>query len=415
MPTPAEEQAFLKPILARFHADGPRLIYADYLDESDDPSDHDRAEFIRLQLAVARLPSEHPQRGSLKERQSEILLRRHDEWTRHLRGLAAGFEFRRGLIDSVTVDVSTFLARGGELFRLAPICRVRFTEVSGQIGKLVHCPLLVKVREIVLCGAELGNGGVNVLLRSPYLGRVRSLDLSFNGLCDGGVNRLAESGALPKLQSLYLNDNGRITAESMKRLAESTHLGRLQELDVSANQIDGAGLAALASSTHLKRLRSLRFHSNPIGDEGCEVLARSPLLPSMLAHDPRLDLHQTHIGLAGARALATSSHLSGVRALDLSENQIQNEGLIALAESQHTAKLTILRLRHNQLSDPGAVVLARSSLMKQLTLIDVSSNRLTQRGIDELWKHRRDWHVVIQCEGNLPGVTGPSERARTRP
>ena len=55
MPTAAEEHSFLKPILAAFAQDGPRLIYADYLDESSQPDDVARAEFIRVQLALARI------------------------------------------------------------------------------------------------------------------------------------------------------------------------------------------------------------------------------------------------------------------------------------------------------------------------------------------------------------------------
>ena len=49
------ETAFLAAILERPEDDFPRLVYADWLDENGDPA---RAEFIRLQLQLAREPPE---------------------------------------------------------------------------------------------------------------------------------------------------------------------------------------------------------------------------------------------------------------------------------------------------------------------------------------------------------------------
>ena len=412
MPTPAEEEAFTRSIVARFRDDGPRLVYADYLDDSPHPADRDRGEFIRLQLALARLPHDHPLRGELTERQNELLLAHHDEWTRPLRGLAAGFEFRRGVIDSVTVTVDLLAARGEELFRKAPIRRVRVEDAGRQVTRLSNLPVLGEVRELVLCGAELGNGGLNVLLRSPHLGRVELLDLSFNGLCDAGVWCLADSRALPGLAVLHLNDNQMITAAGVRGLAESPHLGGLRVLDLSANDVGDGGITALAASRTLTRLHTLRVRANHVGDAGCEAFAGSPLLARLLAHDPRLDLRQNSINSAGLKALAASPYLAGAKVLDLSHNYIGDDGVQALADSPHTAKLHTLLLHQNRISDVGAVGLARSELMTRLVRVDVSNNRLTRRGIDDLWSRRRDWQTLIECEGNVPGVSGPSERVR---
>jgi uncharacterized protein (TIGR02996 family) len=46
--------SFLQSIIESPDDDGPRLIYADWLDEH---GDSDRAEFIRVQCAVARMPA----------------------------------------------------------------------------------------------------------------------------------------------------------------------------------------------------------------------------------------------------------------------------------------------------------------------------------------------------------------------
>ncbi len=411
MPTPAEEEAFTRGIVARFRDDGPRLVFADYLDDSPHSADRHRAEFIRLQLALARLPADHPHRGDLTERQNELLLRHIDEWTRPLRGLADGFEFRRGIVDSVTVSVGLLAARGVELFRKAAVRRVRIEDAGADVHRLIQLPILGEVRELGLCGAGLENGGLNVLLRSPHLGKVETLDLSFNGLSDTAVGRLAECRTLPGLTALHLNDNGRITADGVARLAESPHFGGLRVLDLSANDVGAAGIAALAHSQGLGRLHVLRVRSNHIGDGGCEALAGSPLLARMIAHDPRLDLRQNEINSGGLKALAACPLFAGVRVLDLSHNHVGDDGLLALAESPHTAKLVVLLLRQNPITDLGAVGLARSELMSRLTRVDVSDNsRLGRRGIDDLWTRRRDFRTVIECDGPPPGE--PRRRSR---
>ena len=58
------EDAFLHDILAHPDDDAPRLIYADWLDEHNDP----RGEFIRTQCALAQLSEEDPRRWPLKQR-----------------------------------------------------------------------------------------------------------------------------------------------------------------------------------------------------------------------------------------------------------------------------------------------------------------------------------------------------------
>src|SRR5438067_9126672 len=123
----ADEQPFLDAILARYADDGPRLVYADFLDDRGDP---DRADLVRVQLALARIPDEHPRRPELAGRQADLLQQHLGRWTAHLAGLAAGVEFRRGIPDSVSVEAATFLERGDELFRKAPVRRVRLLDAG---------------------------------------------------------------------------------------------------------------------------------------------------------------------------------------------------------------------------------------------------------------------------------------------
>ncbi len=401
MPTAAEEKAFLKPILAAYADDGPRLIYADYLDESSRPADIARAEFIRLQIALARIGSDHPLRRTLVRRQNELLLRWQADWTQHLRGLFAGCEFRRGILDTVAVDAKFFCEEGARLFQHTAVRRVKFLDAAKRIERLAQCPALVHIRELDLCGNDLGNGGVNLLIRSPHLSDLESLDLSFNGIGDGGVRALARASAFPNLKILHLNDNRTIGCDGVRALAESAQLADLRTLDLSGNTVGDDGVRCLVRSAELGRLNRVRLHANRIGDGGIEALAASDLLGRMLAHDDALDLRDNAIGPPGAKALADSATMIAARMLDLGGNDIRDVGVRLLAESEFLECVHTLRLRQNRIGDPGAKALAHSQLMAQLAHLDVSSNRITPRGVELLWANRRDFRTSVESLGQF--------------
>src|SRR5438045_9615976 len=82
-----DEQPFLDAIFARYHDDGPRLVYADFLEDAGDP---ERAELVRVQIALARTADDHPRRPALVNREAELLAANLPRWTEHLAGLLAG-------------------------------------------------------------------------------------------------------------------------------------------------------------------------------------------------------------------------------------------------------------------------------------------------------------------------------------
>jgi uncharacterized protein (TIGR02996 family) len=77
---------FLAAIRAAPEDDAPRLVYADWLDEH---GQSERAEFIRVQVELARRES-----ADLRAREAELLARHHDDFAGRL--LAPGFRFRFG-------------------------------------------------------------------------------------------------------------------------------------------------------------------------------------------------------------------------------------------------------------------------------------------------------------------------------
>lgn len=400
-----DDQPFLDAVFARYHDNGPRLVYADYLDDTGRPA---RADLIRVQLALAKLPADHQRRPELATREADLLLRHRAAWTTHLAEFVSGVAFRRGIADSVVVDAGVFLARGDELFRAAgenTIRRVRLLDTPRVLAKLVHAPILTRVRELDLCGNELGNGGVNLFVRSPHLSHLEALDLGFNGIDDAGVRLLARASTFPGLRELALNENGQITADGVRLLAESPFFAGLRVLDLSGNDVNEGGVKSLTQKTAMPELHTLRLAGNHIGDAGVAALTRSAVLGRMLARSPRLDLRANAIGPAGADALARCPQLDGVATLDLTKNYLGDRGLAALLASPHLARVRTLRLGQNQITDAG-VLAARGVLAKrfaQLRVLDLSGNRLTRHGISVVFTECGSRKVDVS--GNVQALT----------
>ncbi len=406
MPATGDDAPFLRSILAAYGDDGPRLLYADYLEESPDPSDQARAEFIRLQLALGAISEDHPRRKELTSRQNNILVRYHGPWTAHLHGLAAGFQFRRGLLDSVAVDAAMFLAKGEELFRRAPIRRVKLNDAARHMAKLAACPHFARVRELDFCGNDLGNGGINIFARSQHLLRLEQLDLSHNGLDAGALEILAEVANVPRLRALGLHGNPKLGDSGTNSLAPLRKLEGLRRLDLSGNDLDGSAFAAILEGDPLPALHTLILHGNHFGDDGLTALAEAPILSRMLGRQPRLDLRQNQIGPHGMAALLRSRKIAPLISLDLAGNSLGDGGVHALTLSPFLRKLRRLVLAQNRLGDWGAIALSRSPLMKQLEFLDVSQNAITQTGIDALFAERKNFDTAIDFDGNFAGVTG---------
>src|SRR5262249_45999206 len=160
--------------------DTPRLVYADWLQENGDP---DRAEFIRLQVQLARL-SEGDGR-QLELRANDLLARHEDEWVRPVRGLVLWYRFERGFVGTVGVEAVAFLASAAGLFRLAPVRYASIQVGAGEVAAVAASPHLARLRSLHI-GDEAGDAGAEWLAGSPHLAGVEFLNLSRNGVGPAG-------------------------------------------------------------------------------------------------------------------------------------------------------------------------------------------------------------------------------------
>jgi uncharacterized protein (TIGR02996 family) len=261
-PWTAQDEAFVRAILETPEDDAPRLVYADWLDEQGDET---RAEFIRAQIALARMPADRAKRHKLSKRVAELLKAHREEWVRPLtRGAHQFVHFRRGFPDLACAPFGEFCYWEEALWKYAPVATVllhspwQFDANWGgsfdsyeeardshhrSFRALAASPNLAHIRSLGMYEC-LDARDVRVLATSPHLARLRDLNLGGNRIGNAGARALAGSPHLAGLLHLDLSSNS-ITSEGGRALARSRHLGNLVTLNLKDNNFNEAATAAL--------------------------------------------------------------------------------------------------------------------------------------------------------------------------
>jgi uncharacterized protein (TIGR02996 family) len=366
----SEEAAFLATIRERPDDDGPRLIFADFLDERGDP----RGAFIRIQCALARMSVDDPRRAELTDREQALLDANRSRWAAPFRGLASVTAIRRGFVEDVNIEARVFLLRAGELFELAPIRHVNLLDVAGLIPHVADCEYLRRLSELTIGKQHLGDRLARALADSRNVSELKALRLHRNRLGDGGAAALAGSPHLANLKVLELGENG-IGDLGARAIAASTRLARLEKLELPINEIGFGGLQALAASASLPALTSLGLGQNRIGTQrGYPFKGEAP--PRLLS----LDLSDNGVNSASIVDVIGLPYLGRLDRLDLNRNQLSNIGVETLCGSEIVRSLSALHLSYNQIGDDGARSLARCEHLEQLAELDLSHNPIHDTG-----------------------------------
>ncbi|HWG46153.1 MAG TPA: TIGR02996 domain-containing protein [Gemmataceae bacterium] len=262
--------AFLQDILAHPDDDTPRLIFADWLEEQGDAASAARAEFIRVQCALAGGELPPQRRAELGRREKQILDEWDKEWVRPIRRLVKNWEFHRGFIEDVGMLTDRFLTHASRLFCRLPIKHLRlWPRVYSQSFPLVERINMAAVadneylcclRSLDLSENQLESRDVRALVVSEHLTRLTALDLSHNRIGDGGIRALAGAPLLGQLECLDLcgNDVGaggvRVLAHALEKLERSPEGLRLQRLHLFAHNLSAAGQRVIADSPLLREL-----------------------------------------------------------------------------------------------------------------------------------------------------------------
>lgn len=239
-----DHDALLRAIGENPEEDTPRLMYADWLDENDEP---ERADFVRNQIALTVPDLPPAARHPLVKKNVYYLNNWVPHWKAQLprfEGIAWG-DFNRGLIEEVQGTwEAPIVEHAGAIFAVPGIHILRLARFRNARW-LARLPELARLRALKMVSAGADAPELQRLLASEHLGRLTVLDLHGNRADDAVAADIAD-GRLPELAELWLG----------------------------ANAVGNAGAAALARSPHLAKLRFLDLRLNPFTASRHALLSR---------------------------------------------------------------------------------------------------------------------------------------------
>lgn len=402
----------LDAIHANLADDGPRLVYADQLQEAGDP----RGEFIAVQCELARLgyavkaPSwdwigdaladddvDPAHIRKLRSRETALLKAHGDSWLAEAKRLnplysLMSLRFERGFVTHSETGASAETGRKLNALRevfptldsidLPSIIDSELAQVFAWPGfaelRALQMPVhglrgltqlkTAKLRELGMrCTDRNDHQLVSLLFDwAPFKGIV-ALDISAAALTAGDAAKLvATCGPLDELQLR----SAKLGPEGAATLANAKPLANLRILSLISNGIGAKGTAALLK---LKNLRALDLRKNKVGTDGAAALAEHPSVRT-------IDLTGNSVNAETMEALCGGKGLKELRELCLQATHVDDEALGVLAASPLLGRLTGLNLRSNRITDAGAKVLAKSKHAANLRAINLNNNDITAAG-----------------------------------
>ncbi len=227
---------------------------------------------------------------------------------------------------------------------------------------------------------------------------------------DDVVRELVKNPHVNGLRSLDFHAT-RLTDQGARHLAETNAFPHLESLNIQ--DIDGRlspeGARSLANSPQLGGLRHLYLIDHPIGDDGARAIAESPCLRSLES----LELSGAGIGPTGVIALASSPNLASMRTIHLIGCEITLDAAHKLAASPYLGNLKRLLLRWGSITPPLLRVLAQAPWWSNLAELILDYNELGDEGAVVLAETiRGDGLKVLSLEKCGLGAAGAVTLAR---
>ncbi|MCB9676339.1 MAG: TIGR02996 domain-containing protein [Alphaproteobacteria bacterium] len=383
-------KALLDAVIERPDDDALRLVLADAIEEDGDAP---RAELVRLQCRLARLPAWCAEARDLTDH-TRLLMAQHGRRWRASLPVIDGVQwgrFERGLPVEVKVDgLSTLAAHAERIRALAPVSEV---EVVGRVAEVRDLDL-PWVRTLRLVGREdLDEDVLAELLATRLCAGLSTLALVAKGIENAGARRIA-AAELPRLEHLILPDCF-IGQQGVEDLAVGEHSG-LRTLNLSCTAsgyvddpfVNDAGIDAIVEG--FGALEALHLTGNRVQDRGVRTLLESELpLRTLVVQwsdltDAALDVapgpvRLESLSLQGARlaeGTVAPPQLSALRRLDLSGTGVGQAFVRSLAKSGARDTLADLRLSTNPLGKASILAMGLGTWKQLHTLM------LTGCGID---------------------------------
>jgi uncharacterized protein (TIGR02996 family) len=332
------EKQLLAAVLASPRDDAPRLVYADWLIEKNDP----RGEFIARQVRDPDGP----------EGVSDAQRRAWFPW--QAKGMAAWF--RRGFVEKIELGQASEIDRLGQILAAHPVDHLSFATAP-------RAEVLAK------------------LAASPHRAAIRKLTLRM-GTLDEELVKAAQKLALDE-----------VTIEDYFDLAAARAIGSwpgLKRLDVNRSHLALPPALAIVRGSALASVRSLS-----LGKMYEQVKDVSALVAGLIANKKaKLESLVIQWSKLDAKPLKQILERFSVERLVLRHAWITDAKAKMLAARPQLATLKHLVLPNNEIGDAGATMLAGTRFLEKIERIDLTDNAIKQAGKAALRKRFGDRVLV---------------------
>lgn len=417
------EPALLSAVRDRPDDDTPRLAYADWLDDGGDAA---RAEFVRVQVALARLPDAHPDRPALEDREHDLLAAHEPAWLGVPADAVFEWEWERGFLNEVACGPAALLDHGPDLFARHPVRRWRVLQTEGVhddrfpaagrtrgdhleaidltavgqplagVGPFLAAHPYPRLRELALADRDGHNPGgqftalPDLFSRCGFRGQLTRVRLDEIGLihhrgpCDLGP--IAAALGTCRLESLDLSGLW-LASRDLTEFLAAPCAETLTRLDLADTELAPAARPGFVRSR--PALASLDLSGTPLAAFALEPLLASPALAGLR------DLSISRCGSAAnvVRALHGSPFWRQATALRLADGTVPTRLIEPLFAADGPAGLRTLDLSNNYLYDAGVADLCGATWAGNLTWLGLTSNYLTDDAAERVARSGRFPHL----------------------
>jgi len=406
----AERSAFYESIRESLDDDTPRLVFADWLEERGEA---ERAEFIRVQCALAKDDIDYDELDRLRQRESELWQTFGHHWTSELPqipGITWSY-FERGFVGCVTINhwqdwfaalpglwdqspITTLQIRshGEQPEPLAAMERLSRTAAEHAPSRLRGLALALNDEWITESLCRLFRDGHFIDLQSFHCNAMPTVEylLRHPDFVPGMRFWMSSGAQIGDTEGRWFGSNTRWTelrrlvaggcdlGKSVQNLWRSPTFARLRHLELYSNHIESGMVTE--SPPELPSLQYLDLSGNNIGDNGIIAIARKGHLPELTS----LRVANCSMGAMGFRSLLTTSWLPSLRELDIARNEVGDKGMEYLRGLNASCSLTSLDLERNQLSPKGIKDLIAWPGLNGVVECTLDRNHFGDDGIIEL-------------------------------